>query len=326
MRKTISTLLMTILLGSLNANASFSCFDDFTLTGQFLWWKAESEDFNTSLDFRTEVSGPLIRDTTYRSYSFGWSPGFEIEAKTQLRLCDVVYAPYCNFTHFRSTDNQAFTVTPVGEDFYTLILLDKTFVNVGGGNQLDYSGAADFLYNRLDIGLSKVVWDNCYYTIVPKFAFTYVHTRQTMEERVSTSAFNALLRTPIGKSFYSGCGITLGMDVDYGITEGFSIYGNLALTGLWGTWTFETQSREFDNLTNQLTATLEGRQKTSEGRWLSDIQVGLQYHACLWRTFNMAGRIGWEFVYLPDQVNFKRFLDPVAIKMNGLVVGLDIGF
>lgn len=326
MRKTILTSLMVLFLSSLNANSSYCCFDEFTFVADFLWWKAESEDFDTALDFQSIASGPNITETTYRNYSYGWRPGFKLEAITRLQLCDIVYAPYFCFTHFRATDSQNFDVAALTNQLYVLRLLDRNSISVGAGETLAYSGTTTFLYNRADLGISKAIWENCYYTLIPRVAFTYVHTRQTIQEQVITTGGNApsIVNTS-PQSLYDGYGVTLGLDADYGIGCGFSLYGDVGITALWGNWTYSPQI-SIRNTNTQVVTSNEGSLKSSEGRWLSDFQVGLQYHACIWKNFHVASRIGWEFVYLPDQVNFARAFDPVGLKMSGLVVSFEVGF
>lgn len=333
MRKSSLTILMMFVCSGLCAN-SFPCFENTFISGEFLWWQAQSERFNTlSRTVDTSVLPIGEVNDNERRYYFGFDPGVRIGLETEISVCDFKIAPYASFTHFRSTQNQtnnfAITQADLTYDFFPVSpAMDN---NVNGfideiGETSAYTGSADFLYNRVDVGFAKVLYECERFSIIPKIAFTYLHTRQTILENM-TLLQATVTSVNLGSSatHYTGYGLTLGFDSYYDVVCGFSFYGNLALSGVWGPW---DTTFVFDaNSNNQLTQSVRDSNTTNVGRWLADLQIGLQYQTNVCSMFEVAARLGWEFIYLPDQMNFNQRSElSSAYKMSGLVAGIGIGF
>lgn len=334
MRKSILAMLTIALFSGLHAD---SFFDKVFVSGEFLWWKAECDNFSSRAiftDFSTVIDG--VSTTQVRPYTFGYDPGFRVSVDTELMLCDCTIAPYASFTNFRSTTNQNvnFTLTQA-DTAYTFAFplnyfnfFDSSFLTTVG-DTFAYSGSADFLYNRLDIGLSKSVCVSSCFSVIPKAAFTYIHTRQTVTDVVNL-VLDASPFLELGSSgaHFSGCGLTLGFDSNYDLACGLSFYGGASVTEVWGELKADFDEEVYQGTEPVGPVFFGGSQSSSMhiARWLADIQLGVQYQTCVSDWFQIAARIGWEFVYLPDQMYFNQQTRPEAFKINGIVAGLGIGF
>lgn len=339
MRKTILAISLMFLSTGLCAE-SFGCFDKTFFSGEFLWWKAQSDRFSATFfldDTNVLERGAETREE--RHYNFGFAPGFRLGLETEISLCGSTFAPYINFTHFRSTRNLVVDFTRPANTTYTVLpvsnlmaLSSPTIISdASAGTALNYSGAADFLYNRADLGISKVLFECERISIIPKIAFTYLHIRQSILEVieiVSTTPANNTLNNGSSQSHFTGYGATLGFDTYYDVACGFSFYSNLGISGVWGPFTTSLNYTGYTTVPAPEVLNAEDSEASSfwVGRWIADLQAGIQYQTNVCNMFDVAARIGWEFVYLPDQFNFNDGANLTPFTISGLVAGVGIGF
>lgn len=334
MRKSVLIVLTMFLFTGLKAD---SFLNKTFMTGEFLWWTAESDSFGPFSFYLNESVTPTHDEYTPYAFKYGYRPGYRVGIETEICLCDTHFAPYATWTSFRTTSalDVDFVLT-TSSSFYEIDPVSAYFLLLGGaaitdvGDTLNYHGTTDFLYNRLDVGVSKVVYEGSCLSIVPKAAFTYVHLRQTLQERLFQIADSVpILNVGNSQSHFSAGGITLGFDSNYLLGLGFSFYSNLSATGVVG----ETQTNfsfaaynGTEPIEANLTFTGSSPANMQVGRWLTDVQVGLQFETCFSNWFQVAARVGWQFVYLPEQLYFSQETRPRSVKINGLVAGLGVGF
>lgn len=326
MRKTIFTLLSIFLISGANAESSCSFFDDVFVNGEFLWWRGKNDFMNTTIS--TFTSNQLDTVFTTKPYTYGWDPGFRVGLGTDITLGCAAYSIYADFTYFRGTDSQSFRLSRlIAQEFFNISTPLSFLGSQPVGTIVDYSSSTDFRYNRLDVGISKVFYESCKFSVLPKIAFSYMYTHQAMNEQFNIASPNApRISSTRAKNLYSGYGLALGMDSYYKLVSGLSVYGMLDICGYLGQQTFSSDFTRLGLPSGVLQATINNNLKTSSARWLSDMQIGLQYEGCLFSYLQVAGRIGWEFLYLPQQniANISYASDP--LKLSGFVVGMEIGF
>lgn len=317
MRKKITAILLILTCFVSNTYAFFPNFDleGLQLEGEVLWWQAKADGLNVQVIEAIDES-----NIYYRFWDYGYDPGFRVGFSYDgcgwngLSL-------YANFTHFRATDTVNLDLLSTVDSSFTITTpLNGYFV--GGGDAFLYTGLSDFLYNRFDIGLGRDTYEYGALSIVPRLAFTYMHTRQSLSEVVDTFDDDTINN----KVSYSGYGVTIGFDSTYEFwtNSGFALYSSLDLSGLWGSM---HNTYSLDNLSElDIASTAFQNQSTWVGRWVSDVQVGLQYQSQFCSCYQFTAHIGWEFLYLADQLNFFRVGDPSSVKVNGLTIGLALGF
>jgi hypothetical protein len=341
MRKTIFATFLALIMSSLHGYydvpngccepvaccETTSCCDflqGIEVNGEFLWWKGKADGLYVEIFESDSVVTPNVFSTSEKYWDFGYSPGFRLGLSYQPCQWENT-GFYATFTHFRATDTLSLNLVATDDITYNVRLPFFEVPLDAADEELIYTGGADFLYNRVDVGVAKYCFNYGCLNIVPKVAFTYVHTRSSMSDDVFLSE-NELGSVLFIKDSFSGYGATIGFDTNYDLWSGsgFSIFSSLGFSGLWGP--FQSQFQQSDFSDDILINVGSNDQSPCVGRWLSDIQVGLQYQSCLCGCYQVAARVGWEFLYLADELNFFRAIDPTSMKVSGLTVGLAVGF
>lgn len=332
MRNALLSALLAFTFSGLHGNCCDpqpSCCDSLQgleINAEFLWWQAKADGMFLGVrEYGASFPFPQVNVRSHKYWEFGYSPGFRVGLSYQPCQWDDV-AMYATFTHFRTTDTLRLNfdgVTSLNNDVQTLFTLFVTEAT----EVFDYTGSADFLFNRLDLGFAKYCIHYGCLSVVPKAAFTYVHTRQSVLEDIFSDGLDQIIVNSV-KDSYSGYGATIGFDANYEFwsDSGLSVFSTLGLSGLWGPFNFTRSQTNTSSINDELASTLSTNQTHNVGRWMSDIQVGLQYQTCLCSCYQVAARVGWEFLYLANELNFLRAQDPTGMKVNGLTVGLAVGF
>lgn len=339
MRKNFLFVVFTLMASALHADysmcnpcdSSWNPCGGLSLHGEFLWWKAQNNQ-NYARTTEALSSGGLTTttDTNY-PYTFGWDPGYRVGFDYALGYCDNGYAIYGDFTYFRSADNVEFEVIQPGTGSIIITSVLNSTYTINGPDQREvYVGSGNLKYERADFGLVKTSYENNWLSIQPKVAFTYVYVRQAFNEVVDRFVSVTSTTTSVGrgKFDFSGYGATLGLDVNYKIPLGFSLFSSLGITPLWGKWNTDTLVISSTILpTPAVTSTRINQASQFVGRWIYQANLGLQYDQCICDWFHVAARVGWEFQTLVNQVNFNRAgNDSSDININGLIAGIEVGF
>lgn len=326
MRKFLSLVLLTLIFNFLYAYENISpscnsCLQGLEFSGEFLWWQGKTTGLYIEVQ-EFSLTDPFPYTYTNDYWEFGYSPGFRLGLSYQ-PYCWGDIAGYATFTHFRATDTQTLLLTGTADINY-VILFPFFSTSFEDGEFVDYTGTADLLYNRLDVGLAKYCLNYGCLSVVPKIAFTYAHTRTSVNEDAFLSESDLIVVSQITDS-YSGYGATVGFDANYRIGSALSFYSSFGFSGLWGP--FQLSYFETDT-TSAGESQGVGMQNQSiyQGRWITDIQIGLQYQSCICGCYQIAARLGWEFLTLGEELNFGRSFDPAAMNINGLTAGLAVGF
>lgn len=323
MQKKLTLILLTFMTCVFHSHAGLGnlSLKGLEVEGEFLWWKGQAD--NLYIVSRTsEFTDSEFTDTYWE---LGYSPGYRLGLAYPVDQCGNGLELYATYTYFRSNDTQTYNVSVGANEGFTI---NSPLINLAAiplGDPLEYSGSVNFQYNRVDIGFARTAFNYDALIIIPKVAFTYVHTQETLAEDALNGGFVFINRA---KDTYNGYGATVGFDTNYafGACSGLSLYSSVEITGLWGNFDFSLTSDTIDDITD-LPLVLETFGNSEWiGRWMSDVKIGLQYQTSFFGCYQLGARIGWEFVYLPDQSNFFTTRDPGAVKISGLTAGLALGF
>lgn len=336
MRKLILSTLLALVMSSAYANdCCYEMPDNFNVNAQFLWWKAECENYSVIARYYDTAATPTEEVRSHIPFSFGWDPGFKLGVDYQTCVCGRNIDFFAEWTRFRSTDSHGriFTIpTPPQAGIFSLQTVSGlTFVSPVA-SAINYNGLADFLYNRLDFGCVSESYCLANFLVNPSVALTYVHTRfaftDTIDQTVTLASVSRSTNT-----YFNGVGVTLGADMTCGFLNCFSLYSKALLTGLWGSYTASIDGTTAAGGNPLLiSSVIDERYSLWRGRWIADFEIGLEYNMYICGQFPLFARIGWEFQYMPN-MNLMRELGsslvssgPSDVTINGLVLGFKVGF
>lgn len=102
------------------------------------------------------------------------------------------------------------------------------------------------------------------------------------------------------KNDFWGVGPRIGIEPEYALGNGFSLYGDAAISGLIGV--FSVKQKE----------TYLGAERFSRHhhltrfRWIGDLSAGVAWNICLFERYLLGLQLGWEYHIFFDQLELKR--------------------
>lgn len=317
MRKILLIVLTTLAFTGLDATVGLH------FNGEFLWWKADSENqyVNFSDNDITPQPDVLTQERSY--YDYKWNPGYKIGVDYAFCMCERKLDLFAEWTYFKTSDSINLRETLLTGHQGTISTFTGLFTNSStAGAVFSYDGRADLTYYRLDTGVSSDCFCVCGVSVSPSGAFTYAHIENASNESLSVSTSSQLSTLSVNSNF-NGYGITAGATAHYSLFDGFYIYSKTDLSGLYGQYNISL------NRLSISTQVLDFHQKIWRLRFIGDIQLGLEYYTCFFGSFPFSARIGWEFAYMPNMNVIGQVANlalPDHITINGLVAGLQLGF
>lgn len=126
--------------------------------------------------------------------------------------------------------------------------------------------------------------------------------------------------TPIGetklKTNYSAIGLRLGIDSEWTLGCGFSIYGNAAGSVLYGKVNNHLDAK-LPSVTGALTTFSNLKGKSHASRAIADAAAGIQWRETFWcDNVAIILQLGWEHIYLWNQSSFENLTDSSVLTLQ----------
>ena len=305
------------------AGPRVACGADLFITADFIYWTSRMDGLGYAAN-GVGLAGPLTTGSgTVKHPDFGWDPGFKVGLGYNLdHDCWDLFAEY-TYLRPRDTDSTSTTVAtlyPLWAGNFTVLQRAMATARVSW----------DYDLNVIDLELGRNYFISRYLTLRPHFGLK--GTWQDHEYRTRYTALNPntfdYSRTSIDQDYW-GVGLRTGLDTVWYFNKYFGIFGDFALSALWG---------EFDVHRRDLAATNAGtivNQTNIRNQFYSlksvfEIALGLQ--ADFWfsdDSFHLGLNAGWEMQYWPSQNQFLRLLEESAhgdLYFMGLTIGVRFDF
>lgn len=245
---------------------SSACCGQAFISADLLYWRAYEDGLDVcgsteSADF-VNPGGGVISTSRAKTHDphFDWSPGFRVGAGYQFasRCWDI--AAY--FTHFHT----------------------KAHRNGGEHKfhwKLDFDVLDVVLANNYDLGC---------FTIRPFAGLRAAYIDQKIRSHDANIAF-LIADTAHNKQIFRGVGAVTGLEMNWDLGCGFGIYGNAAMSCLWGTFRVnsnESHTFRFGADFHKLRRHLDACQFVLDGG------AGVSWRRCFWDNKQLVVRLGWE--------------------------------
>ena len=303
MKKTLITLLTTLSfiplsgIGYGNYGKNCWCNDGTQIYVDALYFRPDGEELNF-LYTRTEsaVGGDTVISNENHTIDPDWSPGVRVGMETGFGCPDLNI--FATWTWYETNGNKRVDLA-LGDDDSLIVQSDfLTTEDVMSTAQV----TADFyfMFNRLDLGISKpcCICENVNFK--PFGAFTYLHVNQNL---AIDALFENATQESHNKIEFCGYGATIGSELDWNFACNLSLYGLSSVTGVWGEY-----STEQNFISSDVGVTEETRSRMQFGEWrgrlLTRLQLGLKACTTLCGCYNVYGVVGWEYLHMFNQTDW----------------------
>lgn len=280
-----------------NAGPCVSDGADFFLTADFIYWTAREEGLNFTNKMAPASSGTHTSSGKIFSPCWKFKPGYRIGGG--LNYDHDGWDLYANYTWFHMRDTHrtvrsSSTMTP-----------QDTFVQINeqspSTSQLIYNKAHAWWhlnFEVVDLELGRNFYISRYLTLRPHFGLKGTWQKQkyhVLFEGAQIQTNDSISSTSKNKMDYWGVGIRSGLDAGWYFTRGFSLYGNLAITGLWEGYGVKRSDLVFDLTTHTGTVGLHTKYHPHFLNPVIEWEIGLSWETWFYHDdYHFALAAGWE--------------------------------
>lgn len=287
-----------------------NCGGKFTFRADLLYWKPHISCLE--LDFGKTTISQTVNEgvTTFLGSEydadphFKWNAGFRVAAGYQ--FCGSELELGVLWTHFQDSGNRS---NHSGSDNSNRTKLGLKF------NQLD-----------LVVGYNAPSCDNFHYRpyLGVRGAKIDTHLKARLFTTISLpeEVFALESRYLNDKQRYTAVGPLLGLQGEWGLCSGFSLYGNVAASVLYGRST--VHQHDFDFFTAPISQQFITRTKKQVRNWDCNIDLGLgvRYDTCICDAYRVSLLLGLEHHEYFNQARLSA--DRGDLSFDGVIFSLSV--
>lgn len=322
---------------------------DLFVTGEVLIWKATADDLDYAVQLDQVPTFSNAKSGEGVHFKGKWNVGFRVGIGYNMPHdgWDLNLAWTRFNSHSKdSDDNDCNCVSNIFQPIY----YPKDY-NVDTDAGAPYVTEADGKYwranlNIVDLELGREFFVSKWMTLRPFLGVRGAWLRQkTRFEYEGGNFFNTDLTTFLPganadyvfmKNNHWGVGLRAGMNTTWGLGAGVSLYGNCALSALWGKMKL-TQTQTLENDVTEATGVLTNfSDRFTVVRPVLDLAAGLRYDTLFADdSWGFGIWAGWEQHYFWDQMRFLKFSGEKFAQMGqnegdfsvgGVNVGMSFDF
>lgn len=313
----------------------------FYVSGEALYWKAAESGLASCTKFVSEPpSGSIIDGGRTKHPHFKWHWGFRVEAG--YNMCYDLWTVYANWTRYHFKDHKNTNLGPNRNPealglptLFPFWLPDQGILF----NSIDTHWRVNLDQVDLQIGREYFLTD--YIRLRPHVGMrtAWIHQKYNLD---TFSVDTRVSRTDLNmKNNFWGIGIVGGLDSNWGLGCGFSIYGNGSVSILDGHFDSSYNVGIFtfaDTFTSNgsLASAFLDKNHQNMAVFIADLALGLRWDkefSC--QRFYLSFWAGYEqHVYFEQNqfLNLQFSQNPVFetnggnLSTNGITIGLEFGF
>ncbi len=282
---------------------------DLFLTADWLIWQANE----TGLGFavRTDTnSTSALGEGSVKSGEFAWQSGFRVGVGYNMGHDD--WDLYLNWTWFQDSGTESVDADGVDDFIYPAVMHPGTALY-----STEAESHMDLHLNVLDLEMGRWMKTSKWLTIRPHAGLRTAWVNQTNNieyenlffASTSTAAYNEY--EVERECNYWGMGIRTGLDTQWGLGGGWSIYGNAAVSLLYGFFHVDHEE-ERTSTAGVETTLIDLSNSYRAGRAITDLQLGLRWDH-MWHNdrYHFGIQAGWEHHMFFSQNQFMTFVDDI---------------
>lgn len=277
---------------------------DVFITGDFLYWQAHQN----GMAYAVKSKGSDLYHSSTKEMDFRWDPGFRVGLgwNTPHDGWDI----YANWTSFYTKANgkkgtKGSTIYPT--------FIDPNFI----ASYQDYTPSVAKAHwrlnlNMIDLEMGREFFVSKWLTLRPFVGLrtAWIHQRLDVEYKnmQTSNATNVNYETEL-KNKYWGIGVRPGLNTQWGLGCGFSIYGNSAISLLYGF--FDLDQEQYAKPTSgALTKYIKNAHSYHVDRAIAEVQLGIRWeHMFANDHAHFSIQAGWENFVFFGQNQFDKFVN-----------------
>ena len=277
------------------------------ITADALLWQPREN----GLEYATKVDGAQFTGAHSKEKSprFSWDWGFRVGLGYNMEHDQ--WDLYLNWTWLRGKSHHHNTANAGSGEVILPRWSDPG--SLGGATASSASAHWKLRLNVLDLELGREFYVSKWVTVRPHMGLRTAWIKQTYDVDYSGLNINGVAREIDMRNKYWGLGVRGGVNTDWGLGGGVSIYGNAAISILYGFFSVSkqeslelTSGAAFNNITN-----LSDFYHVS--RAITDLQLGLRYDYMFCDDrYHFGIQAGWEHHMFFGQNQFILNVDDVA--------------
>lgn len=248
---------------------------DFSAQVEALLFRTTEDGLDYAID---TTSGPLNGKVKNSTYDWSWGFRLGLGANLPHDGWDVL----ANWTWFRSNERHVDVLKTPTAPLPTQLQTTET------GTVNDAFAHSKLLWNNIDLEMGREFFVSKWLMVRPLMGLrgTWVHRHFTTDYKGGT------LTSDTANSFYAryrGIGLRGGFDTQWGLGNGFSIFGQMSGSLLYG------KQRSSDTQSNASATAANANNRASAVRSMADLALGLRWDSLLNDDkYRLRLQAGWE--------------------------------
>ncbi|MBY0529143.1 MAG: hypothetical protein K2P51_03030 [Rhabdochlamydiaceae bacterium] len=271
---------------------------DLFVTADFIYWNAHENGLPLAVRNKGSTTNLSNADVVYLKSE--WDPGFRVGVGYNLPHdgWDTTFT----YLHF-FTDADRHTHAQGGRADFASQGADQDSFNTKS------KGHWNLHLSQLDLNLGREFFVSKWLTLRPNFGLRTAWIKQSLRARYKGFDYVPALKTKVDeKCNFWGLGVVAGMDSQWGLGSGWSIFGNAGFSLLYG---FFHNDVDQNTITVNKFVDLDGSYRTST--FVADLAIGLRWDHMFDRDrYHISFQGGWEHHLYAGQNQFIRFYSNIA--------------
>lgn len=316
---------------------------DLFVTGEFIYWKPSENGLGFAIEnedgVNVQFGSGFLSDGDVKNPKFKWSPGFKVGLGWNLPHDG--WDVYLNWTRLHAHTKHNHSSAPSGG--LLIPTFENPFIIAPGSAVLDFVSATDATsrwklhLNVLDGTLGREFFVSKWLTLRPfgGVRSAWVQQKLSVEYDYATTPTITTEDVFTCRNKYWGIGLLAGLNSEWGLGCGFSLFGDAAISLLYGN--IKVHERERIVAPSPTTVRMKVHDDQKMGRAVTDLAAGVRWETYFCDDdFRLRLQAGWEqhmffgqnqLVNFVDSFNQGKFVSNQGdLSLQGLTVSAQFDF
>lgn len=280
-----------------DAGPRVACGTDVFITADFIYWATRMDGLGyaaTNINLVNTLQGDVSHP------DFGWEPGFKVGLGYNLPHDG--WDVFAEYTYLRPSASDRTT-----NNTNTMVRLWADPVNNPYGAVSSARADWNFDLNVVDAELGRNFFISRYLTLRPFFGLKAAWTSSDFTIRTVDAVDGTLGNVVAMNQDFWGVGFRTGLDTVWWFNKYFGVFGDFALSALWGDFDVTRRDARTNNVNNVVTETTTSNTNNCFSTTKPVFEIAMGLEGDYWFSddqFHLGAKLGWEMQYWANQNQF----------------------